>query len=197
MKPYADAAEENKTVVLPVLDPLLKDVDRVLEIGSGTGQQIVYFAGQHPQINWQASDLEENIPGIRLWIEEAGLPNLNPPIALNVAQNPWPLEPVPFIYTSNTLHIMSARHVELFFANLEQALQRDAYLCVYGPFSFNGRHISESNQRFDAFLKQRDPLSGIRDVEDLKRFAEKGGVQLDDMVALPHNNHMLIWRKAG
>ncbi len=195
MKPYADTAEENKYVVLPVLKPLLSGVNQVLEIGSGTGQQIVYFAGQFPAVSWLASDLAENIPGIRQWIDEASLPNLELPVALDVAQAEWPVQSVDFVYSSNTLHIMSWQSVEKMFAGMGSILDRGSRACIYGPFSFSGRHVSKSNMEFDAMLKQRNPLSGVRDVDALTRLAEQNGIRLEKTVPMPHNNFILIWRK--
>jgi hypothetical protein len=38
----------------------------------------VYFARALPHLSWQTSDLPENHDGIRLWLEEAALPNALP-----------------------------------------------------------------------------------------------------------------------
>ena len=195
MKPYAETAEENKYVVLPVLEPWLDGVSEVLEIASGTGQQIVYFAEKCPQISWQASDLAENIPGIRLWIEEAGLSNLREPLVLDVAEPSWAGSEIPFIYTSNSLHIMAWPQVEKFFEHAGSYLARGAVMCIYGPFSFDGKHVSESNIRFDRYLQQSGRGSGVRDTAELSTLGKKHKLLLLDAIAMPHNNHILIWQK--
>lgn len=195
MKPYSDTAEENKTLVFPVLQPYFQGVVTALEIASGTGQQVLYFAEMMPEVNWLPTDLAVNIPGIRQWVDEAGLQNVRAPQALDVAAAEWPLDVVEFAYTSNSLHIMSWQHVVALFARLGKLMKADAYFCVYGPFSFAGKHVSDSNLRFDTYLKQQNPLSGVRDIERLKELAETQGLCLKDTVEMPHNNHILIWQK--
>ncbi|MDO6461561.1 DUF938 domain-containing protein, partial [Granulosicoccaceae sp. 1_MG-2023] len=195
MKPYADAAEENKTVVLPLIARFLPGVDEVLELGSGTGQQIVYFAGQYPQVRWQATDLPENLPGIQAWIDAAGLDNLPPAQALDVAQPHWPFAPQSLIYTSNTLHIMSKDHVRMLFCRLAEVLNEGGHFLVYGPFRFADQPFAQSNARFDRFLRERDPRSGIRDFEEICAFAQANGLAHQESIALPHNNHMLVFRR--
>lgn len=195
MKPYADAAEENKTVVLPLIERYLAGCSSVLELGSGTGQQIVFFASQHPEVQWQASDLPINLPGIQAWIDEAGLSNLPKAVALDVAQPAWPVGPQHLVYTSNTLHIMSKDHVRLLFDRLGSVMSDGAHLLVYGPFRFADQPFAESNARFDLYLKERDPRSGIRDFDEICTFAGNNGLAHQETIPLPHNNHMLIFQR--
>jgi SAM-dependent methyltransferase len=194
-KPYSAAAEENMPDVLVLIKPLLVGVDEVLELASGTGQQLVYFAENCPEIRWQGSDLAENLPGIECWIEDANLPNINKPIALNVADNLWPFEQIDFAYTSNSLHIMSWEDVVSLFTRLALLLKSGGRFCVYGPFCFSGQHVSESNVHFNAYLKQRNPLSGVRELDDLQALAKEAGLFLESTIGMAHNNHLLVWKK--
>ncbi len=88
-KPYAPACDRNRDAILEVLKGCFSDRKQVLEPGSGTGQHAVFFAAAMPWLTWQTADLAENLTGIRMWLEEAGLPNLPPPIEL-AAGGPWP-----------------------------------------------------------------------------------------------------------
>lgn len=88
-KPYAPACDRNREPILAVLRDHFADRRAVLEIGSGTGQHAVYFAAALPHLGWQTSDRESNLPGIRLWLDEAGLPNTPAPVVLDV-NGPWP-----------------------------------------------------------------------------------------------------------
>jgi hypothetical protein len=74
-------------------------------------------------------------------------------------------------------------------------LQPGGVLLVYGPFNYAGSFTSASNARFDAFLKTRDPASGIKDFEWLDELANLQGLQLLDDVAMPANNRSLVWQK--
>lgn len=168
----------------------------MLEIGSGTGQHAAHFAAALPQLTWQTSDLEASLPGMRLWLEEAGLPNLPPPIALDVT-GPWPQGPFDAVFTANTLHIMSWPEVRALFARLPAVLAEETVLAVYGPFNYDGRFTSPSNATFDAWLKQRSPHSGIRDFAAVDELARSIGFALMEDRPMPANNRTLVWRRTA
>lgn len=191
-KPFSQACENNKDPILQVIRPVFRRTVTVWEIGSGTGQHACYFAGQLPHVNWQPTDRQENIAGIELWRQAAGLANLRPPLILDVTDAAWPCTRIEALFTANTLHIMSWRQVQVFFARLDQYLAPDAPVCIYGPFNYQGRYTSDSNARFDQWLKSRDPLSGIRDFEAVTALAASIGLQLVDDVAMPANNRLLV-----
>jgi uncharacterized protein DUF938 len=191
-RPFSQACENNKDPILRVIRPVFSRPLTVWEIGSGTGQHACYFAGQLPHVNWQPTDRQENIAGIELWRQAAGLANLRPPLILDVTDAAWPCTRIEALFTANTLHIMSWRQVQVFFDRLGQYLAPDAPVCIYGPFNYQGRYTSDSNARFDQWLKSRDPLSGIRDFEAVKALAASIGLQLVDDVVMPANNRLLV-----
>jgi cyclopropane fatty-acyl-phospholipid synthase-like methyltransferase len=167
-------------------------VKQVLEVGSGTGQHGVHFAAAMPWLTWQTADLAENLPGIRLWLEEANLPNLPPPLELEVA-GPWPAGPYDAVFSANTLHIMSWPEVQTLFAALDRVMAEKALLAIYGPFNYGGRFTSESNAKFDVWLKERSAASGIRDFEAVNALASGIGLTLLADYAMPANNRTLVW----
>jgi SAM-dependent methyltransferase len=195
-KPYSDACDQNKTPILAVIAPLFREVSRVLEVGSGTGQHAVHFAAALPHLIWQTSDVPANLPGIRLWLAEAALPNLPPPLPLDVLGD-WPAGPFGGVFSANTAHIMGEREVAAMFLGVGQVLSPGGRFALYGPFRVAGRHTSESNARFDAALRARDPRMGVRDLEDLQRWGEDAGLRLMDDVTMPVNNRTLMWVKSG
>jgi cyclopropane fatty-acyl-phospholipid synthase-like methyltransferase len=195
MKPWSEACERNRDPILSVLREVLAGARTVLEIGSGTGQHAVYFAQALPHLAWQTSDLPENHPGMRLWIEESGLPNLRPPLALDVDGDAWPAEPVDAIFTANTLHIMSRDSVGRLFAGADRGLVARGALCIYGPFNYRGRFTSPSNEAFDAMLRQRAPRSGLRDFEDICALGVENGLLLEADHPMPANNRLLVFRR--
>jgi cyclopropane fatty-acyl-phospholipid synthase-like methyltransferase len=193
-KPYSDACERNRGPILEVLRDHFADRRHVLEIGSGTGQHAAHFAAALPQLTWQCSDLATGLAGIRLWIEEAGLPNLPPPIALDVTGS-WPETSFDAVFTANTLHIMSWPQVRALFEALPAVLTADARLAIYGPFKYDGRFTSESNAAFDLWLKHRSPESGIRDFSAVDELARSIGFTLEEDRPMPANNRTLVWRR--
>lgn len=195
MRPYSDACERNRDPILEVLREHFPDRRHVLEIGSGTGQHAVHFAAALPHLVWQTSELESNLAGIRLWLEESSLPNLPPPIALDVTGT-WPDRRFDAVFTANTLHIMSWPDVRTLFAALPKVLTADAMLAVYGPFNYDGRFTSPSNASFDEWLKQRSPHSGIRDFAAVDALARSIGFVLVEDRPMPANNRTLVWRRS-
>jgi cyclopropane fatty-acyl-phospholipid synthase-like methyltransferase len=194
-KPYSDACDRNRDPILAVLRRHFADRRRVLEIGSGTGQHAVHFAAALPQLSWQSSDQAPRLPGIRQWLAESGLPNLPPPMALDV-DGDWPTERFDALFTANTLHIMGWSSVRTLFAALAAVLSEDAVLAIYGPFNYEGRFTSPSNAAFDVWLRQRCPDSGIRDFGDVDALARAAGFTLLADQAMPANNRTLVWRRA-
>lgn len=195
MKPFSQACEENREPILAVLKEVLSGRRKVLEIGSGTGQHAIWFGRHLPHLSWQTSDLAENHSGIHAWLDEAELPNVLAPIVLDVSTGPWPRRRFDAVFSANTTHIMSWPVVKAMFRGVGRVLAPDGVLCLYGPFNYHGRYTSESNARFDNWLKSRDPVSGLRDFEDLNRLAQTAGMTLQDDYTMPVNNRLLVWIK--
>ena len=194
MKSFSEACERNRDPILGVLQRVFGDRRRVLEIGSGTGQHAAYFAPCLPHLSWQPSDVPENLPGIRLWREEAQAPGLLEPLELDV-DRPFPAIEADAVFSANTCHIMSWPQVERMFAGVGRLLPRDGLLALYGPFNSGGQATSASNAAFDASLRRRDPQSGLRDAEAIIALAARHGMTLEEDNAMPANNRLLVFRR--
>ncbi len=195
MKPFSEACERNKEPLLAVLREVFASACEVLEVGSGTGQHAVYFAARLPHLTWHASDLPASHPGIRAWMAEAALPNVRPPLALDVYESDWPVRSVDAVFSANTAHILPWDGVVKMFEGIARVLAPGGTLALYGPFKYGGEHTSPSNARFDVSLRHRDPLSGIRDFEAVDALAREGGLELERDYPMPANNRTLVWRK--
>lgn len=195
MKPFAESSEQNKAPILAVLEQYFHNVDSVLEIGSGTGQHAVFFAEKFSHLTWHASDQAEYHDGIRMWLNDSATENIQGPLLLDVNQPQWPLGKTGAVFSANTVHIMSWPSVENMFAGIGRVLEKAGYFCLYGPFNYNGQFTSESNRRFDAWLKQRDPVSGVRDFEALQNLADQAGLAFVHDHEMPANNRILVWKK--
>ena len=196
-KPYSEACERNKTPILAVLREVFKDMTRVLEIGSGTGQHAVFFAAELPHLVWQPSDRAENLSGIQRWLDEVALPNIKPPLTLDVTMDDWPVDDngVDGVFSANTAHIMGWSEVECFIAGVGRVLAPGGHFCLYGPFRYQGRHTSDSNARFDTSLRLHDPRMGVRDFEAVDALARQAGLKPLADHPLPANNRLLVWQK--
>lgn len=193
-RPFAESCVQNRAPIIAVLREVFANCSRVLEIGSGTGQHAVYFAPELPHLVWQTADVPQHHAGIRLWLDDAALPNVLPPLALDVNDTAWHSGRYDAVFSANTLHIMGWPEVERFFAGVGAVLQAGGVLAVYGPFNYKGMYTSESNARFDAWLKARDPASGVRDFEAVDALARAQGLVQQQDIAMPANNRTLVWR---
>ena len=195
-KPFSQACENNKAPILEVLQEVFPLPATIVEIGSGTGQHAVHFGRHLPHLTWQPTDVADNLPGVRAWLAEAGLPNVAEPLELDLDQAVWPVTSADGAFSANTAHIVSWAQVAALFQGLAGVLASGSLFCLYGPFAYGGEHTSESNAEFDALLRQRDPASGIRDRDDLVALAEGAGFTLAADYAMPANNRTLVWERA-
>jgi len=201
----AAAFHRNHEPIWSVLQPFLAGKSgAVVEVGSGTGQHVVHFAGQAPEITWWPSDLNENhLRSIDAWRAHTGLPNVRPPLRIDLADPAWcpamhdgsgPGELLA-IFCANVIHIAPWRVAEGLFAGAGRYLGRDGRLFLYGPFKRDGKHTAMSNAVFDTSLRQQDAEWGVRDIADVKKLAADVGLVLLDTVPMPANNFILAFAR--
>jgi SAM-dependent methyltransferase len=191
MLPVSEACERNKGPILEVLRTAFADRAHVLEIGSGTGQHAVHFAAHLPHLVWHPTEQLRYLPDLEARIRQQGGANLRPPAVLDVRQAVWPLRQSDAVFSANTLHIMSWAEVLDLFGGLGKVLAAGGVLCIYGPFRYDGRYTSDSNRNFDHMLQERDPLSGLRDIQAVTTLASQYGIHLKLDHDLPANNRLL------
>lgn len=196
MKRVAPAAERNKEPIAEVLARVLPERGTVLEIASGTGQHAVHFARRFPALRFVPSDpTDEALASIEAHRAEAGLDNLAPAERLDVLEPGWERE-VDAIVCINMIHISPFEATLALFEGAARCLALGSALVLYGPYRFGGRFLAESNAAFDASLRERDARWGVRDVEELARVAHDTGFALEEPIAMPANNHVIVARRA-
>ncbi|MCK4951978.1 MAG: DUF938 domain-containing protein [Gammaproteobacteria bacterium] len=197
IKPFAESSEQNKEPILVILQKEFDKPGTVLEIGGGTGQHAVYFSSELPHLVWQPTEKAGELPGICLWMEEAGLSNIHEPVELDVSTHPWELDAMDMVFSANTVHIMSWPEVECMFQGIGNVLRVGGKFCLYGPFNYDNVYTSDSNAQFDVWLKDHDPKSGIRNFENLDQLAQQVGMSLHKDYEMPANNRILVWKKVS
>jgi len=195
MLPMSEACERNKEPILAVLRMSFAEVRNVLEIGSGTGQHAVHFARHLTHLTWHPTEQLSYLPDLTARVQLEGSPNLRPPTVLDVRQSVWPVLSVDAVFTANTLHIMSWAEVTAMYRGIGEVLAPRGVLCVYGPFRYAGEYTSDSNQAFDRMLQERDPRSGLRDVNAVTELAASYGLDLAADHDLPAFNRLLRFEK--
>jgi len=195
----APATERNREPILEVLARWLTQPARVLEVASGTGQHAVFFAGRLPHVTWQPTEPDPTgLASIEAWRLEAGLPNVERPIALDASAADWPLPAGQFdaLFNANLIHIAPWRVALGLLEGAGRILRSGGLLFLYGPFKVGGSHTSASNAAFDASLKQRDPRYGVRDLEDVLEVAARNALVWQETNDLPANNKLIVFRHA-
>lgn len=199
-KRYAPATLRNREPVRDVLRDVLPRHGQVLEIGSGSGEHAVFFAASFREIIWQPSDTDsECLASIAAWMAEAALPNLLPPVRLDVEDRSWTAvadQVFDAVLSINMIHIAPWEACRGLMAGAACVLKRGGVLYLYGPFMMGGRHTAPSNAAFDHSLKTMDPRFGVRDVAAVAAEAALNGLTLEKQVPMPANNFSLIFRLA-
>jgi hypothetical protein len=192
---HAPATARNRDPILAVLRDILPPRGLVLEIASGTGEHIRYFAENLPGLDWQPTDPEPAaLASIAAWRE--GIPNIHPPLALDASAPGWPATEADAIICINMVHISPWVATEGLFAGAARLLQPGAPLYLYGPYRRGGVPTAPSNEAFDASLKAQNPAWGLRQLEDVAALAERNRFRFNRLVEMPANNLSLVFRRA-
>lgn len=103
--------------------------------------------------------------------------------------------PVSAIVNINMIHIAPWFVAEGLFEGAGELLGSGGVLFLYGPFFHQDIHPAPSNREFDAWLRDRNPAWGVRDLEDVEALAEDNGFELADMISMPANNLSVVFRR--
>jgi SAM-dependent methyltransferase len=192
----APAAERNKGPILAVLRYVLPETGLVLEVASGTGQHVIHFANALPTLTWQPSDPDvEARTSIRAWIAESQLTNVREPLALDVREEPWPIESADAILSINMVHIAPWAATLGLMKGAARLLGGNGVLFLYGPYRRLGQHTALSNEEFDRELRSTNSDWGVRDLEAVAEAALESGLELHDIVEMPANNLSVLFRR--
>jgi SAM-dependent methyltransferase len=203
----AAAFHRNHAPIWDVLQAFLAGKSgEVLEAGSGTGQHVVHFARQTPDIVWWPSDLNErHLASIEAWRAHSGLTNIRAPLRVDLTDSAWcpqmhdgsgPGELLA-VFCANVIHIAPWHVAEGLFAGAARYLRADGRLFLYGPFKRGGKHTAMSNAVFDTSLREQDAEWGVRDIVDLEKLAQGVGLRLAETHDMPANNMILSFQRSN
>lgn len=194
--PFSAAADRNKDPILNVLKEVIRFEDRnLLEVGAGSGQHAVYMAPFFPKMDWTPTEINENLAQLRERIKQSKISNIVTPYRMKVGDDDFPIRTYDIILTVNTFHIMHWKECKTFIKLVSGRLQEGGRVLIYGPFNYESKFTSESNEEFDKFLKKNDPQSGIRSFEDILSAMVKNGFELIKDYEMPANNRLLAFRR--
>jgi SAM-dependent methyltransferase len=194
VKLESPSVARNRDALAAALADWLPAWGTVLEVASGSGEHALHFARRFPHLRFQPSDPDaEARASIAAYAEEAALPNLHSPLALDV------LDAAAFpaadaVLCINMIHIAPADAIEGLLRHAAAALAPGAPLLLYGPFLRDGVPTAPSNLDFDRSLRERDARWGLRRLEDVAALARPDfdGPEIREM---PANNLLVRFRR--
>ena len=193
---FAPATLRNRDAILAQLQIVLPASGLILEVASGTGEHAVHFARHLPHLEWQPSDPS---PGARLsiaaWLAAEGLSNVRPPLDINATAEAWPIDHAAAILCINMIHISPWASTVGLLRGASRILLGGSPLMLYGPYRLTGRLLEPSNEVFDRDLRARDPSWGLRQLDEVARCAADHLFSLDQVIAMPANNLLVVLRK--
>ena len=188
------AADRNKGPILEVLERVLPKRGLVLEIASGAGRHVAYFAPELAGPVWQPSEPDAELRRA-ISAGVAGLPDVREPLDLDVLQQPWPITRADAIVNINMIHVAPWAATEALMRGAAQVLGNGGVLYMYGPYRRYGGHTAPSNAAFDDRLRMHNGQWGLRDMEDVERLAGEAGLLLESRTPMPANNFSLVFRR--
>ena len=191
---FSQAADNNKASILTVLSKYLQAGDVVLEVASGSGQHALHMAKALPYVTWYPSERPAALDTLKHNIEACGSDNIATPLSIDLVKDTWQKPLVDVVYAANIAHIVTPLLGERLVALARNALSGGGLLALYGPFKYAGAFTSESNARFEQWLKGRDPRSGIRDFEWMLELASDHDMTLIEDHTMPANNQLLVFQ---
>jgi SAM-dependent methyltransferase len=194
----APAVARNRDPILAVLRKVLPKHGTVLEIASGSGEHAIYFAAGLPNVTWQPSDVDPlALQSIAAYRASTALPNILPPLELDVGSPTWPISRADAVVCINMIHIAPWSAAEGLMAGAGGALPPGGVLYLYGPFQEHARHTAPSNEAFDASLRARNPQWGVRDLDEVAELALRNGLRLVEWSAMPANNLSVVFHRVS
>ena len=193
----APAAQRNRQPIVEALAQLIPDRGAMLEVASGTGEHAVAMARAFPGWTVQPSDPDPLARrSISAWSKACGLANLCEPIALDASDcDAWPGADLDLVVCINMIHIAPWSAAVGLAAGAARVLGPHGMVFVYGPFLEDGVATAASNLAFDASLKARNPVWGVRRLEDVSTLFQSAGLERIARVDMPANNLCVAWRK--
>ena len=193
---HAPATQRNREPILAVFRDILPADGTVLEIGSGTGEHVAFFAPLFPNLVWQPSDPD---PGLRdsiaAWADASGAGNIRPPLEVDTRTDDWGIDRADAILCANVIHITPWAVAQGLMRGAGRILTPGGLLSLYGPFKRDGRHTAPSNEQFDMSLRSQDPSWGVRDLTAVTGEAAANGLVRDKVIEMPANNLIVVFKR--
>lgn len=198
MKQHAPSAQRNREAILAVLRGVLPQVGTVLEVASGSGEHVTYFAQALATLTFQPSDVDAVArASVDAWCTELALTNVKPALPLDARDDTWPCADasIDALVNINMIHISPWSATLGLMRHASRVLKRGAPLVTYGPYLRSDVVTAPSNLAFDESLRARNAEWGVRSLESVVAAANERGIRLEHFVEMPANNLCVVFRR--
>ena len=195
---HSPAAEKNVSHITELVCHVSPKNGTALEIASGTGQHIIKLAAAIPNLTWQPSDIDTvRLNSIVSWSFEKQLPNLLPPIKLDVTDEGWSAlcHNQDFILLVNLLHLVSESEAKVIIGGISQSLVPGGRCVIYGPFMRDGFLTSDGDKFFHQSLVEADPDIGYKDDKWMLDMFQNYNLEIVKIANMPANNLAFVIEK--
>jgi len=195
------AGNRNKDPLLGVFkDKMPKSSGKVLEMASGSGMHVNFFAPHFEHLHFHPSDKDEEVfDNIKKLTEDHSNDNIADPVHLDLTKpQTWFNVGLPAsfkaIFCINIFQVAPISIADGMMESADHFLTDDGFLLIYGPFQVDGKCTTESNKQFHDTLSSAGVSEwGLKDVADLKVAAARHGLELKEQIDMPVNNFSLIF----
>ncbi len=196
LRQYAPATLRNRDFILGVLRDVLPTTGVILEIASGSGEHVVHFARNFPDLVFQPSDREPDaLQSVAAWVKATRVTNVRAPMVLDASQSSRPVASADGIICINMIRISPWEATLGLVRGAATILPSTAPLYLYGPFKREGFATTPSNQAFDRSLRDRNPTWGLRDLEAVAAITQSVGFLAPTITEMPANNLSVVFRR--
>jgi hypothetical protein len=203
LSPYvAWAGNRNKEPILAAFKELFPASGDVLELATGAGLHINYFAPHFPRVRFQPSDYDTDVfDSIEKKRQAAGNPNIADPIRIDLTDPSTFPDPSRRLYDAIfVINIFQVAPVAIASGIAQlgaSVLKQDGFIAIYGPFKVDGGYTTPSNEAFDKEILAAGVKEwGLKDVSDLAAATKPFGLELSRRLDLPANNFILRFERA-
>ncbi|OAI17206.1 DUF938 domain-containing protein [Methylomonas sp. MED-D] len=195
------AGNRNREPILGVLkEKLPKDKGRVLEMASGSGMHINFFAPHFDHLHFHPTDKDLDVfDNIKQLTVDHGNDNIADPVHLDLTDpdtwfNPGAKGSFDAIFCINIFQVAPISIADGMMECASHLLDNQGILLIYGPFRVEGTFTTDSNKVFHETLSSAGVSEwGLKDVADLRAAAERHGMELKEQIDMPANNFSLIF----
>ena len=177
-----------------------KESGKVLEMASGSGMHVNFFAPHFDHLHFHPSDKDiEVFDNIKNLTSDHSNDNIADPVHLDLTDpetwfNAGETQSFSAIFCINIFQVAPIYIADGMMKCAEHLLSDDGFLLIYGPFQVDGKCTTKSNKEFHNTLSSVGVSEwGLKDVADLKAAAAKHGMELKEQIDMPVNNFSLIF----